>query len=1525
MLLILLIQFLLWTSVGQTWVANQATSFLEEKLNTVVSIEKVDISFFKFISLDQIYIEDLNQDTLFYVQTIKAEIDFWDYSKDSLSLNFGNVEIQTPLYYLTQNQGDSITNITHLFAPLSSGENSDGKLHLHIEANEIFVNQGRFIWNNYNEPEMDFGVNWDHIGLNSINGHFEDFEMINDSFNAYIHALSGKDVSGFELTNLSGKAIFSSTLTQLEELSLITQNSNIQGLLTYNYDSITSYASFIDQVYMYYSIDSSIINMTDISYFAPTLQGLDYELFVHGEEKGPVSDMKFNNIFISYGEQTIIDGRVFITGLPEIENTYFNCNFRNLSSNYNDLKSIKTYPFNTGQTVTVPLFLKNAKGINFKGRFNGFYNDFVTYGTFTSANGIVKTDLKLAQEETGKILYDGKIKTNDFRLDALFNKNNLLGKASIDIDVEGENLDFNTMKLKMVGTASSFDFKNYTYKNVKVNGEISDKILSGSLDIIDTNLRLDFDGAINLKKDVPRYEFIAQVDHLKPKQLNLMDRDTSASVSTKVIFNFKGSNLDNVVGRAKLEDFHFTEYDRKVDLKNVEFLAYNVGDDKLLSLKSDNIDLTINGQFNFNKISQSFNSIIYKWIPSAFSKKPVKPNEIQNFEMTMYAKRFSGFSSIFIPQISFESDLFIGLNYNSEDEEILLNSNSSQLNILDKPVHNFELGASLTPDTLDLVVNSKVVNFSDSNFIENVLFTASAHEDLINTHTSWNNSQTARDDSANIYLDILFTDPENFKINSRHSWIVLNDSLWELSDSSEVIKQKNEYTFNNVLISQNDQHIRVNGAISTNPEKSLKLEIDSLGLNVLNPLLNKYSINTEGTLRGTTTINDVYNEIGLTSENYFTSLIFNDQYIGNGHILSKWNADIEGFDLMVDFKEEELDRLELLGTYIPKRKENQLNIDLTLDEFPVKIIEPFAEGIIDNVKGTISGESKIRGTIRHPLFDGRFKVKDIETRVIYLNETLSITNEELFIRPTLIGADAIVVSDQRGKKAQLNFSLFHNNFENINYDLSCTSIDIFRAFNTEREDNDYFYGEVYLDPGSTVGIESDYEGNVSINAELTSGPQSFVTIPFYEESEVSQRDYIYFKDPNNTSDSLSLNNKKDPGAFGLNLDMNMNLNENAEVQLIFDEYTNDNIRATGNGNISLKITETDFNIYGTYEISKGYYLFTFSNIISKKFEIKPNSKLSWNGDPYQGISDIEASYKVRTSLYDLGITLDSSKSRIPVEVVLNMTGNYMNPDLAFSFILPSKHEDVETLLNQLDDGEKNKQVFSLLILNKFMPINGSDVSSGSSAIATNSTEVLSNQLSNWLSKINDDVDVGLRYNPGETSTSSDGTSNTTANEVEVALSTQLFNDRLSIETNFGFSDNTTNTTTTTNGFIGEFTVSYKLNKKGNVVSKVFQRSNELNPVLINQAAYTQGIGLAYNEPFKSGSNLGCILSNHFKKKENKRDCEEEYQQAQIEEHDENLIKITNKVKKSREKQRERNAKTKAREEKARRKKESRNS
>ena len=98
----------------------------------------------------------------------------------------------------------------------------------------------------------------------------------------------------------------------------------------------------------------------------------------------------------------------------------------------------------------------------------------------------------------------------------------------------------------------------------------------------------------------------------------------------------------------------------------------------------------------------------------------------------------------------------------------------------------------------------------------------------------------------------------------------------------------------------------------------------------------------------------------------------------------------------------------------------------------------------------------------------------------------------------------------------------------------------------------------------------------------------------------------------------------------------------------------------------------------------------------------------------------------------------------------------------------------------------------------------------------------------------------------------------------LALSTQLFDERLTITTNLGVSHQ--NAGDNSNSLIGDVDVEYKLNEEGNVRVHAFNKSNEYD-ITQQEATYTQGVGVFYQESFSTFPELVCKLKNLFLRKE----------------------------------------------------------
>jgi len=319
------------------------------------------------------------------------------------------------------------------------------------------------------------------------------------------------------------------------------------------------------------------------------------------------------------------------------------------------------------------------------------------------------------------------------------------------------------------------------------------------------------------------------------------------------------------------------------------------------------------------------------------------------------------------------------------------------------------------------------------------------------------------------------------------------------------------------------------------------------------------------------------------------------------------------------------------------------------------------------------------------------------------------------------------------------------------------------------------------------------------------------------------------------------------------MDFSFEATPEAEIELVFDEKIGDIMKGSGTGTINMKIDQFgNFDMYGEYVVEKGDYLFTLKNIINKKFDVMKGGSIKWNGSPYDAIIDLNATYKLRTSLYDL-LQDTAYKKRTDVILSLNLKNKLLNPDVIFRIDVPNIDPTTESLVrsNIRTEQDVNNQTLSLLVLGRFQPgYNQQDIKTSGGSLASTASEVLSNQLTNWANQLTDAVDIGINYKAGD---------KVSSQELEVALSTKLFNDRLTLDGVVGVTG-ANETTQQTSSIVGDFNADVQVSNNGRFHFKAFNRSNNNAYLSYYNSLYTQGIGVYYKQDFNRFFDL-------FRKKE----------------------------------------------------------
>jgi hypothetical protein len=334
-----------------------------------------------------------------------------------------------------------------------------------------------------------------------------------------------------------------------------------------------------------------------------------------------------------------------------------------------------------------------------------------------------------------------------------------------------------------------------------------------------------------------------------------------------------------------------------------------------------------------------------------------------------------------------------------------------------------------------------------------------------------------------------------------------------------------------------------------------------------------------------------------------------------------------------------------------------------------------------------------------------------------------------------------------------------------------------------------------------------------------------------------------------------------PGS--VEIDLLIHATPEAKAQMIYNTQITDIIKAQGEGTLRFGMDKAEnISLSGNFTVEQGEYLFTLQDVIKRRFTLESGGSITWSGDPYKAVLDLKAVYKLKASLYELmmGSVEDiSSKQRIPVECKILLTGDLMRPDINLSIVFPVIEERLRDELQQFFSTQEdmNRQMLSLLVLGKFYTPdfvrgNYTPTANNTNFIGNTASDLFSSQLSNWLSQINKDVNVGFNYRPSNQLTN---------DEIELALSTQIFNDRVRINGNIG--NNVNPNKTTGNELVGDFEIEVKLTHNGKLQLKAYNRSN--NNLIYETAPYTQGLGVSYKEDYNNFAELWKKFWSLFRK------------------------------------------------------------
>jgi hypothetical protein len=1460
--------FVLQIPAVQKSVARQFTKIFSEISGFTISYSRVHLVWYDRLELSGLAVTDPAGNTM--IGTDKLLVNFSlstllsnnDINLDAVLLEDANLKF----YKINKTDSTRDLNINLFIAEINKqfagGGGKGGAKHINI--GEILIHRTDFKLHDDRKDSIRNAFDYNHINLFIDEAQANNFKVIGDTIELKLNTLVGEEKNcSLPVHNFSTFFRLSQTGMDFLNLSARIGESKLGDTIQFKYKSLADLNDFTNKVNLKANLRNTIIYPADLAQFTPGVKPLPKPISISGNVSGRINRLTVNNMELLLGE-TQVAGKLQMDGLPVITETFINLDLKSGEILINDLAFL--FPNNIN-TILQPL-----GRFKFIGKFTGFIDDFVANGNFRGAFGQIISDinLKIDQARIDQSTYSGNLNLNQFDLGLMFKDTTTFQKVTMAGRIKGKGLTQETADFNLAGKIQSIGIRNYNYTNIVTDARFARELFNGIVSVDDPNLQLRAIGGINIRQGQQVIKVKAQLDTLLTKPIGL-SRD-HIFLKANLDIDIKGLKLDSLFGRAQLSSSHIEFNDQAMDIDMVSVSSSISNGLRNLSLNSSFADAKLDGAFYFSslfndlqKLSTEFNLNLRnnkEELAAYYSKKPKTSQEYQvNFSLDL--KDINPLLSLV--------KLPLTLSAESRVEGSFTNGYTSRLQAfsrIDTVSYNGKYfidneiefsGSKIRDSTRVLAVLSLESHRQQlaQNFATKELFAEAVwDEDHIDLGLDFDQEGTTNYVRLQSEIDFL---EDSTKIKILPSRLNVLEKAWQISAENYTLVKGSEWQIHNLKLFHNNESALLNGTISKDATEPLVLTLSNFDLQILNSISPS---KLGGIIDGFVEVKGLYGEFALQNNVTIKNLEVDKFLVGDVTGTTLWDREIKQF--LIDFYIDRLNTrtLNLTGTYNPSDKKSPLFVNAILAETNLKIIEPFLKGIFSKIDGSLTGRYEITGTFAQPLIEGEGKIARGQIMIDYL-KTLYTFDGTLAMTPTKIIFNDFTLYDGLKNKGVLDGYLTHRNYSRFRINLDA-SFNTFQLLNTTSKDNSLFYGQAY-GSGNLNMLGPLNNMKISATARTSKNTRVFIPISGSESVEKSEFiNFVHFSDTVQIAEKKQVNNTSSEPS-GIILDLNLDITPDAYTEIIFDIKAGDIIRGYGRGDIKLQIdTKGEFNMFGLYEFEQGYYNFTLFDIINKEFAITKGSRLSWFGDPYAGVLDLKASYKQMASigpiLPDQSEATQASaqvRRKYPVEVLLELDGPMLSPQIAFDIDAKNLPDNVtadngsNVQLNfafkafkaKLDEQELQRQVFSIIILRRFSPL---DAFSTSGSISNSVSELLSNQLSYWLTQVDQNLEIDLDIGAMDQEA---------FNTFQLRLSYSFLNGRLRVTRDGTFGNQTSQSSAA--NMIGDWTIDYMLTPDGKFKVKMYSRSNfnQLTNTLGTQAAVTTGVSLLHTQSFNSIKDL----------------------------------------------------------------------
>ena len=1327
----------------------------------------------------------------------------------------------------------------------------------------IRLNNNRFVFNDNTQPRQRRGMDYAHLGIADLTLHADNFLFHRDTIAANITRGTMREQSGFVLNELTTDLRYTEKGAVLNDLLIRTPGTEIKRSAAIRYPSLAALQRNMGLMELNLDIDNSRIQVKDILTFAPDLaaqpafRNPNSTIYLNSRITGSVASLNIQELQLRGFQNTSVDLSGTIANATNPDNVSANLNIRNISTTRGDILSFVP-------SGSIPSNITLPERISLNGIVRGGMKSAYANVNIGSSLGGAKIHGRINNATNPNTAsYAADVSTTGLNVGRLIQQPETIGRITAGFTVRGTGFDPERANAKISGIVRSAEYNKYTYKNLRLDAALARQRFSANANIVDPNIHLALQAEGDLAGELPGFRVTADIDSIKTGPLNLTP--DPMIYRGRVVANFPEFNMDALNGEIYMTNSLLVANNQRVKLDSLEVVAHYENNQQLITAKTDFVNATISGQYKLVQLGDVFIDVIQPYYAINTGGKKTLPDP---YDFTIDAVVFDHPTlRAFVPDLTRLDEVRINATLSSSDG---INAKVAAPFVALGPnkIEGLNLTAVTQGGKLQVLTNVDEISNGTAITMLGTRVTANIADNKVDFALRIGDRS---DRNKYMLQGLLSQEPGDvFALTLRPDSLVLNYEPWSINNNNLIRFGPTLVNASNFDLSKGNQHLIINSQ-GTAANSPMEVRFSDFRLATLTAFVQTDSLLADGTLNGNVLLRNL-----TTLPNFTTDLTINNLAIYRDTIgdlnakIDNSNSNVFATNVTITGRGNDV---ALTGNYYLKPQNNSnIDLNLAIRSLQMNTLEGASMGNIRNASGYLSGNVKIGGTAASPDIDGKINFNDTRMVISMLGSEFKIDNEALVLVDNEgLTLNRFTIRDSADSRLTLNGSILTKNYLNYKLDLTVRARN-FMALNNTKKDNELYYGRLFFDTNLRItGTETEpvIDGTLRINEDT----RLWVVLPQAQPGVVEREGIVMFIDKDDPlSDSLflaAIDTLNKTAIMGMDLSANIEVDKGAQLNLVIDEANGDFVNLQGEAILTGGIDPSGkMTLAGTYELESGSYEMSF-NFIRRRFDILKGSKITWTGEPTDAMLDVTAVYVANTSAIELvqdQIVQARNDARyrqkLPFEVHLMMDGQLMTPVLTFDIVLPEESSvridneiagQVELRLNQLksEPSELNKQVFALLLLNRFISENpfetaGGDGNSMAGSLARQSvSKILTEQLNNLTDKLIAGVDINFDVVSSEDYTSGQLRNRT---DLNVAVSKRLLNDRLNVSVGKMFEleggQKTAQTGAGNTATAPDISVEYYLTQDGRYLLRAYRR-NEYEGVVEGYVLET-GVGFAMN-------------------------------------------------------------------------------